>query len=55
MTGAQAATILAMEILEEMKTVTPVRIALKLLRSSVKRPPALIVPEKESSQSALQL
>ena len=31
------------------------RIALKLLHRSVKRPPTLIVPEKEPSQPALQL
>lgn len=54
-TGSQTLSVLAVEVFKVDQTVTPVRIVLKLLSFPVEWPPALIIPEKEPTQSALKL
>src|SRR5690349_10608724 len=53
--GSQALSVLAVEVFKVGQTVTPVRIVLQLLSFPVEWPPALIISEKEPSQSALKL
>ena len=55
MAGSQTPPVLGVEVFKVDETVTPVRIALKLLHFPVKWSPTLVVPEKESSQSTLQI
>jgi hypothetical protein len=44
-----------MEVLVKKQQVTPVGVALKLLRASEERPPALFVPKKNAYQAARQI
>jgi hypothetical protein len=46
--GAQAASVLSMEILIEKQTILPQGIVLKLSAGSMGRPPALFIAEKKA-------
>src|SRR6516165_2757313 len=55
MAGTQSRAVLAVEVLVEQDVVTPVRIFLELLRSSIDRAPAAGVTKKDARQPTTDL
>src|SRR5215510_4682627 len=55
MAGAEAGAVVAMKVLVEREVIAPVRVLLKRAGTPVDRPPAMVVPQKDAGQPAIDL